>query len=377
MLFRRRAASSETTDRAEPTWVNLKGFSLVAGGPLYLLMRKAGLPEGTRGLLRLGLVFVALTWLPLLVLSIAQHLALEGSTVSFLASLGTHARFLLAVPLFFVAEAWFDRRVRDVVYEVLESNLVKPGEVPRFARALQSVVHWRDSWLIESGLVALTAGLLLAGIRSDLPFNVTTWRTIGAETPAHLTLAGWWYVAVSLPVFQFLLWRCCWRLLIWYVFLWRLARLDLQLIPTHPDGAGGLGGLGVAHTSLSALSFAVSAVLVASFAEEILFGGAEVQTRVLQLAGIVVGPTLVFLAPLIFFMPKLVATKQRGLFEYGSLASAYTWAFDRKWLRGGAEPEESLLGTPELQSLADLANSFVSCATVEMGGCGEYRARSR
>jgi hypothetical protein len=193
---------------------------------------------------------------------------------------------------------------------------VKPGEVPRFARALQTVVRWREAWVIEVALVVLTIGLIVSGVRADLPVDVTTWRTVAGETPARLSLAGWWYTVFSLPVFQFLLWRWCWRLLVWYVFLWRLARLDLQLIPTHPDGAGGLGGLGVAHTAFSAFSFAVSAMLVASFAEDILFGGAQAQSFVLQLAGIVVGLTVLFLAPLVFFIPRLVATQQRGLSEY-------------------------------------------------------------
>jgi hypothetical protein len=294
LLFRRRPAPSVTGDPTEPAWVDLKGFSLVAGGPLYALARRAGLPAGTRGLLRLGLALAALTWLPLFVLSAVQHLVLGGSTVSFLESLGTHVRFLLAIPLFFVAEAWFDERARDVVDEMLESNLVKPGEVPRFARALQTVVRWREAWVIEVALVVLTIGLIVSGVRADLPVDVTTWRTVAGETPARLSLAGWWYTVFSLPVFQFLLWRWCWRLLVWYVFLWRLARLDLQLIPTHPDGAGGLGGLGVAHTAFSAFSFAVSAMLVASFAEDILFGGAQAQSFVLQLAGIVVGLTCSF-----------------------------------------------------------------------------------
>jgi hypothetical protein len=32
--------------------------------------------------------------------------------------------------------------------------------------------------------------------------------------------------------------------------------------------------------------------------------------------------------------------------------------FDAKWLRGGAPPAEGLIGSADLQSLADLGNSF-------------------
>jgi hypothetical protein len=46
----------------------------------------------------------------------------------------------------------------------------------------------------------------------------------------------------------------------------------------------------------------------------------------------------------------------RGLAEYGDLGSIYAAGFDAKWIRGGA-PRSDLLGTSDLQSLADLANS--------------------
>jgi hypothetical protein len=44
--------------------------------------------------------------------------------------------------------------------------------------------------------------------------------------------------------------------------------------------------------------------------------------------------------------------------EYGTLAQKYVRDFDRKWLRGGAAPNEPLVGSADIQSLADLRNSF-------------------
>ncbi len=34
------------------------------------------------------------------------------------------------------------------------------------------------------------------------------------------------------------------HVIIWYVFLWRVSRLPLQLEPLHPDRAGGIGFVG-------------------------------------------------------------------------------------------------------------------------------------
>jgi hypothetical protein len=43
---------------------------------------------------------------------------------------------------------------------------------------------------------------------------------------------------------------------------------------------------------------------------------------------------------------------------FGQLASRYTSGFRQKWLVGGAPSDEPLLGSGDIQSLADLANSY-------------------
>jgi hypothetical protein len=50
-----------------------------------------------------------------------------------------------------------------------------------------------------------------------------------------------WFVYVSLPVYQFMLFRWLFRIFVWSRFLWQVSRLDLHLVPTHPDRADGLG----------------------------------------------------------------------------------------------------------------------------------------
>ena len=196
--------------------------------------------------------------------------------------------------------------------------------------------------------------VIWSGLRTDLP-GVSTWRH---AADGGLTLAGWWYTLVCLPVFQFLFWRWGWRLLIWTRLLWRLSRLNLQLIPTHPDRSGGLAVLGVVHVDLAPLSFAVSAILSASYAEQMLFGGVPLTSFAISIASTVIGSTLALIAPLIFFVPKLIDVKQRALLEYGTLAADYTRAFAAKWLRTDPPPDEPILGSADIQSLADLGSSF-------------------
>jgi hypothetical protein len=329
----------------------------VAGGPLYRLARRTGLVRDERDLTRVGLVVGLACWLPLLVLTSLDGSLLAGGTVPFSLSLGTHARFLVAIPLFFAAEAWVGPRLTHLLDAVVESRLVPPSERPGLEATVRLACRLRDSIAVEPALLGLAAVSLAAGVRTDLAADISSWRAAGAGV-GGLSLAGCWYVVVGLPIFQFLIGRWAWRLLIWTGFLWRLSRLDLKIVPTHPDLAGGLGYLGVAQGHFTMLTVAVSTVLAAGFAEEIVFTGRPVQAFLVSLGGLVVLNAVVFLGPLVFFSSRLLAAKRLGLREYGVLAAGYVHAFDAKWLRGGAPANESILGTADLQSLADLGNSY-------------------
>ena len=329
------------------------GFSLCTGGPVYFAGCRLGIAGGARHLWQFGVAIAIITWLPLVILD-AFTASQQPVTISFLHSLGTHVRLLFAIPMLFTAEALFDTRVPNVLRRILEIRMVLPEDMPRLMAALRTAVRRRDSWLMECALIALTGMLIWAGLRTDVSVDVTTWRT---SANGELTPAGWWYTLVSIPMFQFLLWRWCWRLLIWGEFLWKLSRLNLQLVPTHPDGAGGLAVLGVIHVDLAPLSLAGSAVLSSNYAEQILYANIPLRTFAVSLTATMIGSAIALIVPLAFFTPRLIDTKQRGLLEYGTLASHYTRAFAAKWM-GSEQPEEPMLGTADIQSLADLGNSF-------------------
>ncbi len=322
-----------------------------------LLLRGAhlvGLLHSRRGMVRVGLAIAAVTWVPLALLALVDGAAAGGVLVPLRDSFGTHVRLLLSIPLFFFAEWLFTDRIGAVLRELYEKGLITPADEPRFSRVLRRAQGLWASWEVEAALVVVTVVSIYAGVRSDLPAGLTTWR---GTADVGLTPAGWWYSLVSLPVFQFLVWRWAWRLAVWVWLLWQLSRIDLRLFPTHPDGAGGLGPLGVAHVDLSPLTFASSATLAASYAEQIKFGGVVLSEFAIPIAAIVVGLTAMCVLPLCFFSRRLLELKQQGLLTYGGFASDYVQAFNDKWVRGGTTGQP-LLGTADLQSLADLGNSF-------------------
>ena len=169
-----------------------------------------------------------------------------------------------------------------------------------------------------------------------------------------ITPAGWWYILVSLPILVFFLLRWVWIFMLWAWFLFRVSRLDLELTPTHPDRAGGLGFLGWGLASFSLVLMAVSAVLSGSFAREILHRGSSLDSLKYHVMVFVVLAIVIVHAPLLAFVGKLARSRFRGLLNFGTLIWRHDRAFDEKWVKSLDTKQESLLGSPDVSSLADL-----------------------
>jgi len=134
--------------------------------------------------------------------------------------------------------------------------------------------------------------------------------------------------------------------------------LELSLVPTHPDRVGGLGFLANTAYAFAPLLVAHGALLAGALANRIFFVGAELTQFKAEIAVMVIFLLCVVLGPLLVFAPQLAAAKRRGLREYGTLAERYVREFDAKWLRGGAPADEPFVGSADIQSLADLGNSY-------------------
>jgi hypothetical protein len=347
-------AAGKAVDSAMPE------FSLMEGGPLYGLMRRVRIGGRPIGPVGFGVALALLAWLPLLCLVVFERAGPgPGQAGSFLASINSHVRFLVAIPLMFFAEVLIDPRLRHFVQDLVAAGLVTETETPALARAVRLTHRLRDSVAAELGLAIFALTAVQLDVRPfTLLGDVGSWRSTGVGADARLTLAGWWYGLVALPAYQFLFFRWGWRLLAWGVFLWRLSRVRLRLMPTHPDLAGGLGYLQVTQGHFEILCTAFSVVAAGVYAERMVFAGMRLEELTLPLTTLVVANLALFLGPLFFFGPQLLAVKRRGQREYGVLATAYVRGFDAKWLRARTPAGESLLGSADIQSLNDLAGSF-------------------
>ena len=136
------------------------------------------------------------------------------------------------------------------------------------------------------------------------------------------------------------------------------AHRSTRLVPTHPDRVGGLGFLADTVAAFAPLLLAHGTLLAAAIASRIVFRAATLPELKIEIVIGVAFLLIVMLGPLLMFLPHLSQARRIGLREYGTLAQRYVREFDDKWLRGGAPPGEPLVGSADIQSLADLGNSF-------------------
>jgi hypothetical protein len=333
-------------------------FSLVLGGPIFQLFRKSHLVGDGLELLHRRLVVITLVaWLPLLVLATLSSLGRSLSGLSFFHDVEVHARFLVALPVLVAAELIVHSRIRPVVRRFVERRIVFPEELGRFHSAIESAVRLRNSIPVECGLLLLVYTFGLWAWNSRIGLDTSTWyATPGGRW--HLTPAGFWYVFVSIPLFQFILLRWYWRLFIWFRFLWHVSRLNLHLVPTHPDRSAGLAFLGKSAYAFGPILFAQGAMLAGVVASRVLYRGESLLSFKLQIVGFVAFFVLIILAPLLMFTPALARAKRKGLADYGLLAQRYVHGFEQKWVLADRASSEELLGTGDIQSLADLGNSY-------------------
>jgi hypothetical protein len=343
-----------------PTLGSQPDFSLVLGGPLFQMYRRTHLSGDALELLhRRMIVFAGVAWLPLLLLS-ALHGTAFGNAVpmTFIEDIETHVRFLIALPMLIAAEIVVHRRIHFAVNQFVERGIVPPEQMPEFRDAIDLTMRLRNSPIIELALVALVYTLGLWIWRTGVALDVTSWYSSNDGSQARLTPAGYWDVFVSLPIFQFVLVRWYFRFFLWFWFLLRVARLRLQLNASHADRAAGLGFLGVTINAFALVLLAQGAMLAGLIASQIFQAGRDLMSFRVQILGFLAFFVSVTLIPLTVFTPHLVRAKRATAREFGLLVSRYTNEFHRKWVEGGAPADEPLLGSGDIQSLADLGNSF-------------------
>ncbi|HEX2940054.1 MAG TPA: hypothetical protein VHO91_03340 [Rhodopila sp.] len=334
------------------------------GGPAYRLMQRVGVIKGSGPSIgRRITAFIAITWVPLLLLSTWQGSAI-GPTPrsSFLLDFATYDRLFIGIPLLFVAEGVVGPQIRQAGLRFVQSNIIRTEDYPAFERAATRARKRRDAFLPEVlFLIAALIGAWSLAIETWGRLDVETWRLVAVGQTVRLAPAGAWYYFVAIPLVQFFAFRWIWRLVIWTLFLWEMSRLPLRLSATHADLAGGLGFLGIAHTSLSIFPFAFSSVFAAELAFRIVFEHADIaalRSLTPVFVTYLIFIELVIFGPLLVVVPAMARVRRRGLQAYGMLVQQHNQLFQDKWINGNRQAGELPLGSPDMSSLIDLASSY-------------------
>ncbi|MGZ3356186.1 MAG: hypothetical protein ACXVBO_15200 [Isosphaeraceae bacterium] len=331
--------------------VDPHGFDLVGRGPSFRLAQRFGFnrPDRPRRIRKI-LLLILVTWVPLVLLSlVAGHAFGNRVAVTLLRDPVILSRFLFVLPLLALAEIVVERSLGVQARQFLASGVVPAGEAVKFEAAKAEVLRLRESVVAEGVNVVLAVAIaIIAQVVIRFGSEESTWK----RSDAGITLAGWWYILVSLPILFFFLLRWLWIFLLWSRFLFRISRLGLELTPTHPDRAGGLGFLGWGLASFGLVLMAISAVLSGSLAYEIVHRGSSLNILKYHIMIFVVLAIVILHAPLIVFTGRLARCRFRGLLDFGSLIGDHDRAFNEKWLKSQGS---SLLGSAHMGSLAHMS----------------------
>ncbi len=340
-------------------------FRLSCGGLFHTILTRMHIQvPGHYSTKRRILVLIILCWLPLLLLTAYENnLFNRHIDLPFIYDLAPYVRFLIVIPLLVVADALIDPLIASNLQSIGSSGLIGNEHKKIYKNAVERFRQGKDSYLSDIVILLLIAILIISYIVNledlDTGNAFTNWSIIQTNKEPQLTYAGWWFLLVSSPILQILLFRWFWRFYLWARFLFQVSRIQLKLQPTHPDLTGGLGILKNGENSFIFVFFAFEALLSVSIAKELLYA----DMSIIQAQGIIaiyIGVAILIMTlPLLFFTGHLISSKRKGRVVYGSLGYRLSDAFDKKW----GDPEdktsgEELLKTADASAVCDYSDVY-------------------
>lgn len=330
--------------------------------------RKIGLaPDNDLGVARRALFFALFTWLPLVIWAALESRLLDrASGEPLLVHYGVHVRCLVAIPLLILAEGMALRVVRTIVSQFLENGLIIDSQRDRFFQIIKDTTHLRDKafpWVI---VFALTF-LWLIGVPDSVHAHELSWATL----EVGLGFGGWWFLYIVRPIFTILLLGWLWRIGLLFVLFHRISKLDLALVPAHPDGMGGLSFLQKLPKAFILVTLAMSAVLASRWIHDSLYHQITLDTLKLPLLSFAVLWGLTILTPLFVFSAKMISARKKAIRQYSALLAEHGRLVHQKWILGQKIGEHDILDSPELGPSADIQTIYAAVKNMRIVPIGK------
>jgi hypothetical protein len=243
--------------------------SLVRAGPFYRAQAAARLIQQDRWNLGRRLTFaIAVGWLPLVLITLLSN---PRAVFGLVSDYPINARMLIGVPVLLLGQIVMESAFRKVLEHICGAQLLTPSDTNRLELTLVRLLRLRDSVIPELIIIVAAYARVLLTVHSQLHL-ARPWALLGTGAGAHLSAAAWYYILVSQLLYQFLLGISS-EVVSLDDVLFNLSRLNLQLVPTHPDRHGGIGFLGMSPTALAPTIFAAATATGARWRAQILRQG--------------------------------------------------------------------------------------------------------
>ena len=305
---------------------------------------------------------VSLTWVPMAMFAVIEGLVsarIEAS--NFFADYAAYAQFLIALPLYIVAERVVNRSTREASRDFLDTGIVDPDDVPYVNESHLLVRRLRLALWPEALCIFLAFFFALFTILPEFfGADLYTWHTQLFGHQRRLTWAGGWAMLVALPLYNYWWLRMMWKVAIWTRYLYRMSRLHLQLVASHPDEMGGIGFVGEVQAKFAIVIFAYGISSVAAVvAYKVEIEGASLLVPPVwgTALGFIIGAPAVFLVPLFMFTKQLFRTRRRMLALYREQATRHARAFESKWI-GLHAHDDRVIDVQELMRINNVATVF-------------------
>jgi len=323
--------------------------------PLRWLRRLHLAPEEGLGAGRRAIGLALLTWLP--IAAWAGATGRLGSPYdageSLLRHYGVHARCLVVIPLLILAEPMLHRAARAIAAR-LAATAATPEARAAFDAAGRAVVRLRDATLPW----VLLLGAAIAWSLADDPRTHGDAMAWALDADGSLGFGGAWFAYVVRPVFLALLLAWLWRIVLLGLWMGRVGRVNLTLVPTHPDRTGGVALVEKLPGAFALVSLALSAMLASRWAHEILHHGASLAGYRHVVIVFVILWSLLLLLPLLAFAPALGRTRKKAMLAYSALVGRQGELVHQRWIEGRQVAPEPILEAPEIGPVADAAAMY-------------------
>jgi hypothetical protein len=303
----------------------MKDYAFASGGILWKIVDRTKFEaKSLRQQLSFIIGLMLLCWLPIAVMSFFK-LGWDQFYLLFLRDIATHVRFLFVLPVLLFARRSLNTSFNKAIDFFHQTKIVDESNSEGFEKIMDWLKKWSNSKIVDIILIILVYSVFYFQEQGKINKSVTyaPWHIVDDK----ITAAGWWYLIVSLPVLQMLLYRWLYTILLWIIFLRKISRLDLRLSALHPDGVAGLGFLQYTQLSFFPVALAFSALTAAVMNNVIIFSKASLVDYKIAVGSILLLVLLLFILPLLQFLPLLAKVKRKYFLQY----SLEAWPIARKY----------------------------------------------